>query len=201
LIYIGLGAYTVYQALPSQRENPRLRSIGTLYVLSGVANIVWLFLWHYEVFEFTLVAMVALLVSLILIYLRLDIGRVSVSTAEKWTVDIPFSIYLGWVTVATIANVTQLLFYLGWNGWGIAPEIWAVIMLAVGVLVSGVVSFSRGDIAYSLVLIWAYIGIAREQAGAPIVVYSAWIGVVLILVLLVLAVFQRRGSAEALQPA
>ena len=142
LIYLGLIAYAIYQVLPAQRENPRLRSIGYLFILSCLANIAWLFLWHYEVFEFTLIAMGVLLLSLIAIYLRLDIGRGEVSNAEKWAVHVPFSIYLGWITVATIANTTQLLYYLGWNGWGISPELWAVIMLAAGVIISAIMSLS-----------------------------------------------------------
>jgi hypothetical protein len=128
-----------------------------------LANIAWLFLWHYEVFEFTLIAMGGLLLSLIAIYLRLDIDRGEVSNAEKWSVQVPFSIYLGWITVATIANATQLVYYLGWNGWSISPELWAVIMLAAGVIISAIMSLTRADIAYSLVLVWAYSGIAIQH--------------------------------------
>ncbi len=116
LIYIGLIAYAVFQALPSQRQNPRLRATGWWTVLAGLANSVWIFLWHYEQFPATLAAMLVLLASLIVTYLRLGTGRTTVSPAEKWAVRIPFSIYLGWITVATIANVTSLLDYpeLGW---------------------------------------------------------------------------------------
>ncbi|MGB2910283.1 MAG: tryptophan-rich sensory protein, partial [Anaerolineales bacterium] len=150
LIYLGLIAYAIFQALPSQKENPRLRTIGYLFVFSCLANITWLFLWHYEVFRFTLVAMLALLLSLIAIYLRLGSGRDQVSAGEKWCVHIPFSIYLGWISVATIANATQLLYYLGWNGWGVSPEAWAVIMLAAGVIISAAMSLRHADIAFSL---------------------------------------------------
>ena len=136
LIYLALIAYSIFQALPSQRENPRLRRIGYLYVLSCVANIAWIFLWHYEVFAITIVAMIALLLLLIFTYLALGIGRSSASTGETWLVRIPFSIYLGWITVATIANATSLLDYLGWSGWGIAPEVWALIMLVAGALIT-----------------------------------------------------------------
>ena len=191
LIYLGLIAYAIFQALPGQKENPRLRSTGYLFVFSCLANIIWLFLWHYEVFHFTLVAMLALLLSLISIYLRLGVGRVQVSTGEKWCVQIPFSTYLGWITVATIANATQLLYFLGWNGWGISPEIWAVIMLAAGVIISAVMSLRRADIAYSLVLVWAYIGIALEHASTSIVATSAWIAAGLILVILVIGVYRK----------
>jgi hypothetical protein len=189
--YLGLIAYAIYQLLPAQRENPRLRSIGYLFILSCLANIAWLFLWHYEVFEFTLIAMGVLLLSLIAIYLRLDIGRGKVSNAEKWAVHIPFSIYLGWITVATIANTTQLLYYLGWNGWGISAEIWAVIMLAAGVVISAIMSYTRVDIAYSLVLVWAYIGIARKHADTPLVANSALVAAGLILVILIIVLIRK----------
>jgi hypothetical protein len=191
LIYLGLIAYAIYQVLPAQRENPRLRSIGYLFILSCLANIAWLFLWHYEYFEFTLIVMGALLISLIAIYLRLDIGRGKVSAGERWAVQIPFSIYLGWITVATIANTTQLLYYLGWNGWGISPELWAVIMLAAGVVISAIMSLTRADIAYSLVLVWAYIGIAVKHADTPLVANSAWIATGLIIVILIIVLIRK----------
>ena len=122
LIYLGLIAYAIFQALPAQRENPRLRSIGGLFALASVANIVWIFLWHYEVFPATLAVMLVLLGSLIAIYLRLGTGRTPVSRAETWMVRVPFSVYLGWITVATVANATQLLYFLGWNGGALGPR-------------------------------------------------------------------------------
>ena len=153
LIYLGLGAYAIYQAIPAQSDNRRLRRIGVPFTIASLANIAWIFLWHYEQFPLTLVAMLTLLVSLIVTYLRLDISRAKVTTAERWTVDVPFSIYLGWITVATIANVTSLLEYLNWSGWGIQPEVWAVIMLIAGLAIASAVSLTRGDVAYLLVLI------------------------------------------------
>ena len=75
LIYAGLIAYAIYQLLPAQAQDPHLRSIGTLFILSSLANMAWKFLWHYERFSLTVVAMTILLLCLIAIYLRLDIGR------------------------------------------------------------------------------------------------------------------------------
>ncbi|MGD2159412.1 MAG: tryptophan-rich sensory protein [Anaerolineales bacterium] len=201
LIYLGLIAYGIYQVLPAQRENPRLRRVGYLFLLSCLANVAWLFLWHYEVFEFTLVAMLVLLFSLIAIYLRLEIGRESVTSGEKWAVQIPFSIYLGWISVATIANVTQLLYYLDWGGWGIAPEVWAVIMLAAGVIISALMSLTRRDIAYSLVLVWAYIGIAQKQSETALVATSALIATGLILLVLIVEVVRKYRSPVGMQTA
>jgi benzodiazapine receptor len=192
LIYVGLIAFAIYQALPSQRDNPRLRRIGYLFALSCVANIAWLFLWHYEIFPLTLVAMVALLLLLIAIYLRLDIGRAQVSTAEKWLVHVPFSIYLGWITVATIANVTSLLDYLNWSGWGISPETWTVIMLVAAVGIASAVSLTRGDVAYMLVIVWAFAGIAVKHAGTPVVATAAWVTTALVALMLVVGVLLKK---------
>jgi hypothetical protein len=185
LIYVALILFTIYQALPSQRENRRLGRIGYLFTLSCLANIAWLFCWHYELFALTLVAMFALLITLITIYLRLNIARASVSTAEKWLVDVPFSIYLGWITVATIANVTSFLDYINWGGWGISPETWTVIILLVATAIASAVSLTRGDIAYMLVIIWAFVGIALKHAGTPIVARAAWVAVGLVAVMTV----------------
>lgn len=173
LIYLAMIAYSIYQVLPAQRENPRLQRTGWLYVLSCAANVAWLFLWHYEVFVWTIVAMVILLLTLIAIYLILGIGRTLVDMAEAWLVRLPFSIYLGWITVATIANATSLLDYLNWNGWGIAPEWWTIILLAVTMVITSLMSITRGDVAYVLVIAWALIGIAVKHSETPLVAIPA----------------------------
>jgi hypothetical protein len=197
VIYVGLVLYAVYQASPAQRDNPGLRATGHLFALSCLANIIWLFLWHYEYFVLTLVAMVALLFLLIAIYLRLGIGRAAVSTAERWLVQLPFSIYLGWISVATIANMTSVLDYLNWNGWGISPEIWTVIMLLAGVGLAFAMAFTRGDVVYSLVIIWAFAGIAIKHSGTPLVATAAWIaGGLVVLVLVIGLLLNRRSSGQ-----
>ncbi len=189
LIYLALIGFAVYQALPSQRENPRLRRVRYLFALSCAANVAWVFLWHYERFPLTLVAMVVLLALLIGIYLRLGIGRTAVSAAERWLVRVSFSIYLGWITVATIANVTQLLDYLNWGAWGISPEAWTVIMLAAATAITAAVLFTRRDAAYALVIVWAVAGIAVKHAGSPIVATTAWVAAVIVLLLAAVALW------------
>jgi hypothetical protein len=197
LIYIGWLAYAIYQLLPAQRDNPRLRRVGYLFVLSGVANMAWLFLWHNEYFILTVVVMFSLLLLLIAIYLRLQIGKVQVASFERWCVDIPFSVYLGWITVATIANTTALLSYLQWNGWGISPEVWTLIMLTAGVCIASAVSLTRGDIAYMLVIIWAFVGIAVKHAGVPIVATGAWVTTAFIGLMLVVGAILARRTARS----
>jgi len=197
VIYIGWLAFTVYQALPAQRNNPRLQRIGWLFALSNLANAVWLFTWHYELFPLSVVVMLSLLLLLIPSYLRLDIGRARVPTIEKWCVDIPFSIYLGWISVATIANITDLLYYWKWDGWGIAPQVWAVIMLIVASALALAMTWTRGDVAYLLVIVWSFVGIAVKQSAAPLVANTAWLMTVVVALMIPLSVWYR-GKKSAM---
>jgi benzodiazapine receptor len=199
VIYLALIGYSIFQALPAQRDNPRLRRTGWLYVLSCAANIAWLFLWHYQIFAWTLVAMVALLLLLIVIYLRLGTGFSRVPAAETWLVRVPFSIYLGWITVATVANVTSLLDYLDWGGWGIPPEWWAVIMLVVATVVASAVSITRGDIAYVAVIVWAFAGIAVKHSGTPLVAITAWVTAAVVALTLLIGVPHTQGRLRELE--
>jgi hypothetical protein len=196
LIYLGLIGYAIYQALPSQRQNPRLQSIGGFFTLASLANIAWLFLWHYEQFVGTLIAMLVLLISLIVIYLRLGIGRGIVSMAESWLVRLPFSIYLGWISVATVANVTSLLDYLDWDGFGLSPEVWMIIVLAVVVVIAGLMSVTRRDIAYSLVILWALAGIAVKHASVTLIASATWVTFGLVGVILVYSLLRPKTTLQ-----
>lgn len=174
LIYLGLVGFAVYQALPAQRENPRLRRTGYLFALSNLLNAVWVVLWHYNVFGLAIVVIVAVLLTLIAIYLRLDIGRYRASPAETWLAQVPFSIYLGWASVATIANTSQLLYWLGWQGAPLSGQAWAAIMLVVASALGALVAWTRRDVAYLAVFVWAFVGIAVKHAAEPLVAGFAW---------------------------
>jgi benzodiazapine receptor len=198
LIYLGLIAFAVFQALPAQRENPRLRAIFPWFVLASLANITWLFLWHFEQFVLTLPVMLTLLLSLIAIYLRLGVRRTAVSAAERWLAHAPFSLYLGWISVATIANATDVLYYLGWNGGGLAPEVWAVILLGITVVLGALMAWLRRDVIYLLVLVWALAGIAVKQSATPLVAGTAAVAAGAVGVLAVLSLLSaRRGAGKA----
>jgi hypothetical protein len=199
VIYIGLIAFAIFQALPSQRENPRLRASGWWISLGGLANIAWIFLWHYEKFPLTLVAMLVLLGSLVFTYLGLGTGRSTVSKAESWAVRVPFSIYLGWITVATIANITELLYFLNWDGFGIAAEVWMYIILVAVFVIATLMNFSRRDIAYTAVILWALAGISVKFANIPAIAIPTWITFALVGMTLILA-FIMPGKTSSIQP-
>jgi hypothetical protein len=200
VIYLTWIAFAVYQLLPAQRTNPRLQRVGYLFTFSCLANMAWLYLWHYEQFALTVVVMLALLLLLIAIYLRLGIGRVRVTRAERWCVHVPFSIYLGWITVATIANITAVLAWLEWSGWGIGPAAWTLIMLAAAVCISSAASLTRGDSAFSLVLVWALAGIAVKHAGVPTVSLGAWVATALVALMAIVGTLKARRNTPAPQP-
>lgn len=197
LIYIGLIAYAVFQALPAQRDNPRLRSIFWPVIVGALANIAWIFLWHYNYLSLTVVAMLVLLASLIVVYLRLGIQKTPVSRGERWAVHVPFSIYLGWITVATIANATNLLWSAGWNGFGLSAQTWFLIMLAAAIIIAAAMALTRHDVAYLLVLVWAVVGIAVKLAGVPVVATAAWIAAAILAILVVVAIVVKRPQPAA----
>jgi hypothetical protein len=194
IIYIGLTAYSVYQALPAQKDNPRLQATGWWVVLGNLANGAWIFLWHYQQFVATLGAMFILLASLIVVYVRLGVGQTRVSTGETWAVRIPFSIYLGWITVATIANVSDVLDFVQWNRFGLSDATWMVIVLGAVILIGGLMNFRRRDIAYAAVLLWALAGIAVKFPAEGIVTVATWTTFGVIAASLALGLLRRKTS-------
>ena len=191
-IYIGWIAFSIFQFQPSQKESPRLRRLGYLFALSSIANSAWLFAWHYNFFGVSVLIMLSLLGLLIASYQQLDVNRTSAKGAEWWSVDIPFSIYLGWITVATVANITSWLYSIEWNGFGIPAPIWAVVMIIVASVVGFLVTLTRKDAGYVFVLVWSFIGIAVKQVGVAPVATIAWIGAGLMLILAVYSLVRRQ---------
>jgi len=174
-IYIFLGLFSIYQIRDifkkDKIEMKFLDDIGYFFIIGSLANITWIIVWHYRLVPLSLIFMIILLVSLLLIYIKLSIGKLKVSKIEKVAVHIPFSIYLGWITVATIANVTAVLVNdLGVSGSGPIAEILTILVIAVAVLITFAMLLLRKDYAYSLVVIWALLGIFIKQIALNLTV-------------------------------
>lgn len=196
LIYIGWIAFIIYQFRTSQKESSRLRRLGYLFALSNVANAAWLFCWHYNLFGLSVLVMLTLLGLLIASYLQLGVNGASVTRLERWSVDVLFSVYLGWITVATVANISDWLYLVRWNGFGISAQVWTVIMLVVASLLGLAMFLTRRDAAYLFVLVWAFIGIAVRQVSAPLVVDSAWLAAAVMLGLAVYTLMRRQANKQ-----
>lgn len=169
VLYLLVLLFTVYQArglFSATRGAPAaLKKVGWLFFLSSAANIGWLLLWHARLVALSMIPMLVLLVTLTAIHVRLGTGRTRPTAAERWFFRVPFSAYLGWITVATVANATAALVTAGWNGFGLAPEAWAVAMVAVAALLTLLMLLTRRDAAYGLVVLWALAGIALKRSA------------------------------------
>ncbi|MHB1346311.1 MAG: hypothetical protein ACYCXK_02360 [Candidatus Humimicrobiaceae bacterium] len=167
IIYILLILFAVYQFVIAFRkvsdERGIFEKIGILFFISCIFNIAWILAWHYEIVWLSLIIMALLLISLILIYVRLRTGSPGIQNTEKILVNIPFSVYLGWITIATIANATAFLVKINWNKFGISDQFWTIILIAIGVLITLIILFSRNDIFYCFVVIWALVGILLKR--------------------------------------
>ena len=200
-IYILLGLFVIYSLISAFRENPDqegfIGKIGLLFILSSAFNIGWIFFWHYGFVWISLIMMVALFISLLSIYLRLGIGKAQTTAAERGMVHIAFSVYLGWITIATIANTTAFLVDIGWNGFGLSEQFWAVLVIAVGIIIAIATLFSRRDIYYSLVVAWAILGILLKRLAdvsteSMAVIITTIAGIALIVVGIIIQLFRKK---------
>lgn len=189
IIYLLLGVFVVYSALPKQKSSDFVSRIGWLFVISSILNIAWLFVWQYEILAASAVIISAFLLSLIAIYLRLNIGKGRVTLGEKLAVHLPFSVYLGWLSIATIANISATLVAYSWDGFGISPEIWAILIVAVVLVLTMLMLGIRKDIAYALVVVWALVGISVNQSNTNVVLATQVGAVIAAIALVVIAAF------------
>lgn len=169
LIYLLMLAFVIYQLVVAFRSNEKARffhAIGHWFFVSCVANISWILAWHYIFPVLSLFIMLGLLVTLIFIYLNLDFLKPDMLRGEKIFVRPLFSIYLGWITVATIANATTVLVHFGWNGGGIHPGFWTIVMIAIATIMGLYLIMKKQDALYALVIIWALLGIYLKRSTA-----------------------------------
>jgi len=201
VIYILLAIFVIYGLIITMRKDTQksyfIENIGVLFFISCLVNIGWIFAWHYEIVPLSLVLMLVILGSLITIYLRLRIGKSDATRIEKYLVHLPFSVYLGWITIATIANVTALLVDVNWNAFGLGEQFWAVAVIIVGIAIALSILFTRKDIFYCLVVDWALIGIlikrlAVETAPAQSVIVITIVGLVLITVGIIIQIIRKK---------
>lgn len=162
VIYLLLAGFVIYQANRSYENRDSVQAIGIWFVVSCVLNMAWIVLWHYLYIEWSLAAMIALFFSLLIIY-RKTRAITFPTRGETWFVRLPFSIYLGWISVATLVNIAVVLSKHEWNGLGLSSPQRAILMLAIGAVLAVLISFRPRDGVLPLVFVWAYIAIAVKQ--------------------------------------
>ncbi|MGB5511211.1 MAG: hypothetical protein WBM87_05835 [Woeseiaceae bacterium] len=185
LIYLALLAFTVYQALPSQRQNTSIKRLSVPFKISCVSNALWLVAWHYDQLELALLIMLVLLGSLVIIYRSL-LARVSQSTLlQRVVLHLPFSLYTSWISVATIANISIIQTSYGWDNAVLTAVNWTLLKLAVAGAVGASVVLKTRDAAFVLVTAWAAYGISVKQVATPAIAGAATMLAMLALLLAV----------------
>lgn len=196
LIYLALLAYVVYQALPPQRQNVRLAKISKPWLASCGFNVLWIFCWHFDFIGLSLVAMLGILVSLLLVYRELGIATGPASRSRKIFVHLPFSIYTGWIAVATIANISALQTAMGLNDLFFSAIAWTLVKLGIAGAVGAVFICYRRDIAAALVVAWAAWAIGIKQFATPAVAGAAQALTCVVLLLVALEVIRSLRGAR-----
>ncbi|WP_422659622.1 tryptophan-rich sensory protein [Paenibacillus sp. EC2-1] len=174
LIYLLLGGFVIYQIRRDTGTRDSIRHIGVWFILSCVFNMTWLFLWHYLYIEWSVIAMLLLVISVGIIY-RKTRHIAYPTTGEKLLVKLPFSIYLGWICAAFLVNVGIVIHKNGWSPLGLTELGWSITLLCIGAVIAFLISYPSRDSILPLVFVWAYIAIAVEHKDVDRILLTAFI--------------------------
>ncbi len=207
VIYLLLFGYVFYQLGIFQKNKDKRREklfqkINPYFIISSIANISWIFAWHYTLTGISVVIMLLLLFSLIKIANILREEKIS-ERRDKFFILLPFSVYFGWITVATIANITVFLVSMEWGGFGISEEIWTVVILLVGAFIGIARMFKDKSIPYGIVFIWAYFGIWFKHNSAsgfageyPLIIFTVITCIIILIIANFLLLFRKRREIK-----
>ncbi len=188
LIYLALLIFVVWQALPAQRRNPTLAAIAVPFKVSCAANAAWIVVWHYDLLAVSLLVMLVILSTLIWIYRTLE-------SDEPFILSFPFSLYVGWISLATIANLSALQ-----TGWGLDDSLltavtWTHLKLAFAAALGATMLLRYRDVVFAAVVCWAAFGISVFQVETPSVAGAArTLAIALAFLIAVEIVRQLRGA-------
>lgn len=186
VIYLLLAAYCIVQFLPASKDLSR--EINWLFILSCVFNGLWIVAWHYQKLPLSLILMLGLLACLIIINLH-------IKDLPQGLVKATFGVYLGWICIATIANVTALLVDAGWGGFGLSPQAWTIILIATGTIIVAITIFKTSNPFIGLAVVWAFIGIMIKRSDDyKIIVVAAAICILIVSVLTILVFLGKKLS-------
>lgn len=189
LIYFGLIAFSIYQALPSNAE--KFRGLRRFYILSCVANGAWLYTWSQEMMVVSLGIIIVLLITLAMINLRL---RITETYAEYWLAKVPFGLYFGWVTAATILNATIMLDSVGISFSETATSLIGAALMLIAAALGAFVRWKLKNYFYPLAIAWALTAIAVKQSGQTVIVTACAIGVIISLIAAISFVMEMPSS-------
>lgn len=211
-IYLLLIVYTVFQLLPAKAEaniarQAMLKELSLLFMGTSLINAGWIFAWHYDRIALSLVLMVVLLLGLMRAAWLLRAPHCN--PREELALRMPFGLYFGWITVATIANVTVWLKSIQWDGFGLSEPVWTAAILVVGAAIAAVTMYRIRNVAYGLAVLWAFAGILNRHLSAQwygsqyalVVGFTIAMLVVLLAALVLTGIHMRKVAACAVPKA
>ncbi|WP_102693943.1 tryptophan-rich sensory protein [Rummeliibacillus pycnus] len=167
IIYIIL-AYWIYLLWKNHRNKFQISLLqALLFVASSIFNMLWIYLWHYEYFTWSIIVIVFMLLSLTGLYFTYPAWH------RSWGGRLPISMYLAWVSIITFMNIAFLFTHNHWSLLGLSDPLWAVIMLTFGTAVALHLRFHYDDILFPIIYIWAFIGIAFKNGFEELLVTTA----------------------------
>jgi len=172
VIYLLLAIFCVLQFTPYARNTAI--NMGWVFALSCIFNAAWLVAWHYERLPLSVLIMLGLLMCLVFI-------NIQIKDQPNGLVKAAFGVYLGWICIATIANVTAMLVSLDWNGFGISPVVWTIVMIAAGTLIVSLTLLKLNNPYIGIAVVWAFIGIViKRQADYRIIAITALLAILVV---------------------
>lgn len=210
VIYLALSAFCIYHLLkaykaPQTHEaNQDLQRLGYLFVLNNLATGAWTFAWVNEWLVISVALMLLQLATLIAMHLRLGIFDAGRSAASRWLTQVPLSLYLGWIMIATVANISAALVGLGWGGFGIGVGTWATVMVIAGAAIVLFVVLSRSNPYIGLVGMWALYGIVlkhrdMDAQASPQIILTAWVCLAVLALATIVVIIKSAGKTAGLQ--
>jgi hypothetical protein len=186
IIYLLLLIYSIVQF--TSAEKATIDDISWLFAISCIFNALWIVAWHYGKLPMSLIIMTGLLISLIYI-------NMSVSHLSAGIIKAAFGVYLGWICIATIANVTALLVSYNWNGFNISHEVWTIIMIAAGTLIAVTALYRLNNPFIGLAVIWAFAGIIlKRNDDFRSIVIAASVGIAVTGIVTLLIFFRKKSG-------
>jgi benzodiazapine receptor len=181
IIYIGLIAFSLFQLFAKSHHGEVGNRVRVAFILSNLANGLWIVWWHYDQLILSAVTMLVLLGSLIYLYSQLPAWKTKQHPLYRLCITLPISIYLGWISVATIANISVLLYALGWDGLRISGDYWAGFLCLIAADLAVNFLWVRRDYPFAAVIVWALIGILVKQGSAQPLAILATVSLALVL--------------------
>lgn len=178
VIYLSLFGFTIYHLISARKDDLQAEAsqavlkIGNLFILNNIATTFWVFAFTYEYIFLSMVLIIIQLITLLMIFIQLNLWDVNKSFKNKFFTQFPLSIYFAWLCVANVANISVFLVSVGWSGLGISDASWAILLIIIVALLSVFIVGFKKNIFFGMVVLWAFYGIILKRQAIDAIEFS-----------------------------